>query len=255
MLGIIEQMKEQIQRTEVYKSIFRHNYQDTQRNRALQIVDNVFLHLHPVRISRHATNIGYTWGMGGITFLLFIVLTVTGVILMFYYRPAAEYAYDDMKYLMNDVARSPDAQHACWSVMQYHHGDVYMFLVFHRFVQALRQFNGHGALLLTLTFAELYGLFLPWDQLDLGGHRWNHGTGDALLGHEGPFGPELGMRIDNDVRFVLLGGTQVGPPTLLRFYVLHCIFLPLVASIFLVVHFWRVRKDGGISGPELPKDF
>lgn len=107
MLGIIDRMKEKMQKTEVYKSIFRHSYQDTQRNRALQIVDNVFLHLHPVRISRHATNIGYTWGMGGITFLLFIVLTVTGVILMFYYRPAGEYAYDDMKYLMNDVAFGP----------------------------------------------------------------------------------------------------------------------------------------------------
>ena len=90
-------LKEKFQQTEVYKSIFRHGYQDTSRNRALQIVDNVFLHLHPVRISRHATNPGYTWGMGGITFLLFLVLTITGVILMFYYRPAAEYAYEDMK--------------------------------------------------------------------------------------------------------------------------------------------------------------
>ena len=72
-------LKEKFQQTEVYKSIFRHGYQDTSRNRALQIVDNVFLHLHPVRISRHATNPGYTWGMGGITFLLFLVLTITGV--------------------------------------------------------------------------------------------------------------------------------------------------------------------------------
>jgi len=57
------------------------------------------------------------------------------------------------------------------------------------------------------------------------------------------------MRPDNDVRFVLLGGTQVGPPTLLRFYVLHCIFFPLFLAVFIAVHFWRVRKDGGISGP------
>ena len=74
---------DQIRKSEIYKSIFRHSYQDTQRNRALQIVDNVFLHLHPVRVPRHATNIGYTWGMGGITFLLFIVLTITGVIIGF----------------------------------------------------------------------------------------------------------------------------------------------------------------------------
>src|SRR5438046_10728218 len=97
-------IREKLQQTEVWKSIFRHNYQDTNRNRALQIVDNVFLHLHPVRIPRHATNIGFTWGMGGITSLLFIVLTVTGVILMFYYRQAAEYSYQDRKYLLHDMA-------------------------------------------------------------------------------------------------------------------------------------------------------
>ena len=57
-------IREKLQQSEVWKSIFRHNYQDTNRNRALQIVDNVFLHLHPVRIPRHATNIGFTWGMG-----------------------------------------------------------------------------------------------------------------------------------------------------------------------------------------------
>ena len=48
---------------------------------------------------------------------------------------------------------------------------------------------------------------------------------------------------------ILLGGLEVGQNTLLRFYVLHVMFLPLVAAIFLAVHFWRIRKDGGISGP------
>ena len=46
-----------------------------------------------------------------------------------------------------------------------------------------------------------------------------------------------------------LGGSLVGPPALLRFYVLHCIFIPLVAGALMIVHFWRIRKDGGISGP------
>jgi quinol-cytochrome oxidoreductase complex cytochrome b subunit len=41
----------------------------------------------------------------------------------------------------------------------------------------------------------------------------------------------------------------VGAPTLLRFYVLHCIFIPIIASILMILHFWRIRKDGGISGP------
>ena len=49
--------------------------------------------------------------------------------------------------------------------------------------------------------------------------------------------------------FLLLGGLEVGQNTLLRFYVLHIMVLPLVAASFLAVHFWRIRKDGGISGP------
>ena len=252
MPGLMEKWR----KSDIYKSMFRHGYQDTQRNRALQIVDNVWLHLHPVRIGRHASNLSYTWGMGGITFLLFLVTLVTGVILMFYYRPTAQYAYEDMKYLMNDVPFGPLIRNMHrWAA----HGMVitvmlHMFRVFLTgSYKPPRQFNWViGVVLLVLTFLLSFtGYLLPWDQLSI----WavtvgtNMARATPLLGHEGPFGPELGMRPDNDVRFLLLGGTQVGPPTLLRFYVLHCIFLPLVAGIFMIVHFWRVRKDGGISGP------
>ena len=57
------------------------------------------------------------------------------------------------------------------------------------------------------------------------------------------------IHVGSDVRFALLGGRFVGEATLLRFYVLHCIAIPFVAMIFMAVHFWRIRKDGGISGP------
>jgi quinol-cytochrome oxidoreductase complex cytochrome b subunit len=253
---MLAQIKKKIKSSEIYKSIFRHGYEDTQRNRALMVVDNVFLHLHPVRVSRHAVNYGYTWGMGGISFLLFIILTITGVILMFYYRPAAEYAYEDMKYLMNDVPFGA-------LIRNMHRWSAHLMVItvmLHMFRVFLtgsykppRQFNWVvGVILLLLTFLLSFtGYLLPWDQLAI----WavtvgtNMARATPFLGHQGPFGPELGMRPDNDIRFLLLGGTQVGPPALLRFYVLHCIFLPLVTAIFLAVHFWRVRKDGGISGP------
>jgi len=253
---MLAQIKKKIKSSEIYKSIFRHGYEDTQRNRALMVVDNVFLHLHPVRVSRHAVNYGYTWGMGGISFLLFIILTITGVILMFYYRPAAEYAYEDMKYLMNDVPFGA-------LIRNMHRWSAHLMVItvmLHMFRVFLtgsykppRQFNWVvGVILLLLTFLLSFtGYLLPWDQLAI----WavtvgtNMARATPFLGHQGPFGPELGMRPDNDVRFLLLGGTQVGPPALLRFYVLHCIFLPLVTAIFLAGHFWRVRKDGGISGP------
>jgi quinol-cytochrome oxidoreductase complex cytochrome b subunit len=71
---------------------------------------------------------------------------------------------------------------------------------------------------------------------------------------------ELGMTAFNDVRFALLGGSIVDANALLRAYIWHCIAIPFFASAFMIVHFWRVRKDGGISGPaavvlesEMPK--
>jgi cytochrome b6 len=95
------------------------------------------------------------------------------------------------------------------------------------------------------------GYLLPDDQLGF----WavtvgtNMARATPLLGHEGPFGPLLHMTPYNDVRFGLLGGSIVDANALLRSYIWHCIGIPIVASIFMVVHFWRVRKDGGISGP------
>ncbi|HWO43787.1 MAG TPA: cytochrome b N-terminal domain-containing protein, partial [Candidatus Eisenbacteria bacterium] len=53
-----------------------------------------------------------------------------------------------------------------------------------------------------------------------------------------------------DARAFLFGGGEIGPHTLLRFYILHCIFIPLVASVLMAVHFWRIRRDG-FSGPSL----
>ncbi len=101
--------KEQIEglkdptKTQVFTSIFRHKHDDTPRNRALGVLSNVFLHLHPAKINRDAVRYSYTWGMGGITFYLFIVLTFTGVLLMFYYHPTKVQAFRDVLYLEHDV--------------------------------------------------------------------------------------------------------------------------------------------------------
>ena len=58
--------------------------------------------------------------------------------------------------------------------------------------------------------------------------------------------PLMGAKI----RFLMLGGTAVNANALLRFYVLHCVILPLAAILFIAVHFWRIRKDGGIYAGE-----
>ena len=226
----------------VWKSIFRHEYQDTYRNRVLQVSSNVFLHLHPTKIRRHALRLRFTWCMGGITFLLFLILTVTGVILMFYYRPTGEYAYHDMKYLQFDVPFGMIMRnmhrwgaHAMVIAVWLHMFRVFMTGSY----KPPREFNWNvGVILLVLTLLLSFtGYLLPWDQLAL----WAVTVGTNMMGYTPVFGDQ--------VRFVLLGGKEIGTDTLLRWYVLHVLFVPFVTVIFLAIHFWRVRKDGGISGP------
>lgn len=256
MLKKLKELAKVVTESQLWRSIFRHSYQDIPRNRVLQVVSNVFLHLHPPKVRRHGVRMRFTWCMGGITFLLFLVTVVTGVVLMFYYRPVGEYAYADMKYLMFDVPFGPVMRNMHrWAA----HGMVitvwlHMFRVFMTgSYKPPREFNWVvGVMLLVLTLLLSFtGYLLPWDQLSM----WavtvgtNMARATPLLGHEGPFGPEMGMTSRYDARAFLLGGSLVGPPALLRFYVLHCIAIPLMAGILMIVHFWRIRKDGGISGP------
>src|SRR5450756_25886 len=90
-------LRERVRQTQLWKSIFRVELQRTdKRTRALAVLSNVFLHLHPARINRDAVRYGYTWGMGGISFYLFLVLTVTGGLLMFYYHPTKIQVFRDL---------------------------------------------------------------------------------------------------------------------------------------------------------------
>ena len=244
------------QKTQLYKSIFRVKHDDTERSRALGVLSNVFLHLHPAKINRDAVRYSFTWGMGGITFYLFIVLTFTGVLLMYYYHPTKGQAYRDIIYLMSDVPfgkllRNMHRWAAHLMVMTVW---LHMFRVFLTgSYKKPREFNWCvGVILLVLTLLLSFtGYLLPDDQL--GFWAVTVGTSMAratpLLGHEGPFGHQLGMTPYNDVRFALLGGSIVDANALLRSYIWHCIGIPIIASVFMGVHFWRVRKDGGISGP------
>src|SRR5260370_37140284 len=116
---------------------------------------------------------------------------------------------------------------------------------------------GVGGKLLGFTvLLGLSGYLLPGDQLAV----WAVTVGSNMarekpfLGYEGPGakflaigGVEL-ITSGSDARFLLLGGRFVGETALLRFYVLHCVAIPLAVALLIAVPFWRVRKDGGISG-------
>ena len=94
-----DELKKEIVESQVWRAIFRHGYEDTPRNRVMMVTSNVWLHLHPAKVRRHSVRMRFTWCMGGLTFFMFLITVVTGIYLMFYYRPVAEYAYADMKYL------------------------------------------------------------------------------------------------------------------------------------------------------------
>jgi quinol-cytochrome oxidoreductase complex cytochrome b subunit len=72
------------------------------------------------------------------------------------------------------------------------------------------------------------------------------GENSPILGAKGPFAI---LPPGSDVNSVLLGGKSVAQPTLLRFYLLHAIAIPLGISGLMGFHFWRIRRAGGVSGP------
>ncbi len=253
----IEKIKKEIIDSQLWRSVFRGGvWKDTPRDRAGHIIGNVWLHLHPVKVRPRALKWAYTWGMGGISFALYLLLTLTGVALMFYYRPTIGLAYRDIKDLEFAVTLGMFLRNAHrWAAQA-----MIVAVIAHMVRVFLtgaykkpREFNwAIGVLLLTLTlFLSFTGYLLPWDQLAI----WavtvgtNMAGATPVLGNEGPLGALVGMRINNDVRFTLLGGTMVGENTLLRFYVMHCVAVPLVVGILLILHFWRIRKDSFSAAP------
>ena len=242
MLEIPMQVWQRVKQGPLWKSLFRHGYPDSRKNQSLAVFTNVFLHLHPVKVRRHALAIPYTWCMGGLSFFLFLVLTLTGTLLMFYYRPTTEWAYSDIKDLETVVIYGQLLRNMHrWAA----HGMVitvflHMIRVFYTgSYKPPREFNWVvGTLLFFLTIMLSYtGYLLPWDQLAL----WAITVGTNMVGSA----PILG----DAVVYVFRGGFEVGPNALIRFYTLHVIGLPLVAAIFMAVHFWRIRRDGGMARP------
>jgi len=255
----VEELKETVkapEKTDVWKSVLRVKHDETPRSRALGVLSHVFLHLHPAKINRDAVAYNYTWGMGGMTFYIYITLVFTGTLLMFYYHPSKIVAFRDILYLESDVpfGKLLRNMHRWGAHMMVIMVELHMFRVFLTgSYKKPREFNWViGVLLLVLTLLLSFtGYLLPDDQLGF----WavtvgtNMARATPLLGHDGPFGPQLGMTAFNDVRFGLLGGSIVDSNALLRAYIWHCVAIPIIASLFMIVHFWRVRKDGGISGP------
>ena len=237
------------------RSIVRHGAAETSRARAQTVFNNIYLHIHSVKVHRFSLKWSYTFGLGVMSAALFFILTLTGLLLMVYYEPSTAQAYNSMKdivyivpagRLVRNVHRW--AAHLMVVVVFLHMARVFYTAAYKR----NREFNWLvGLVLLVLTLALSFtGYLLPWDQLAY----WAVTIGVNIASSPQEVTDALGITEIVDLgslqRRLLLGSDEVGNSALVRFYFLHCIFLPLAMAMFVAVHIWRVRKDGGLSRPD-----
>src|SRR5260370_21908789 len=201
-------------------SIFRKGYQDSPRNRAYVVMNSVLYHLHAVKVRRPGIKLSYPLCLGGLSFSLFIFLTTAGIFLMFFYRPATTVVYSDMVAIHTTVAFGQLvrnlhrwAAHLMVITVFLHMGRVFYTGAY----KPPREFNwiiGVTLLLVTLLLA-FTGYLLPWDQLAI----WAVTVGTNMMQNS----PEVGK----EAPFRLLGGSQIGPSTLVRWDPPHVLALPL----------------------------
>jgi quinol-cytochrome oxidoreductase complex cytochrome b subunit len=234
-------------RTRVGRSIFRIGLPESNLERSQVMVSSFLLHVQPAKVHRHSLRASYSLGLGLISLYLFLNLTGTGVLLMFYYVPSTEKAYDimkDLQYVVSAglVIRNMHrwAAHLMVLFVLLHMCRVFYTGAYKR----PREFNwviGVGLFLMTLGLS-FTGYLLPWDQLAF----WAITVGTNIAG----YAPVIGLKL----KYLMLGGNVVGQEALTRFYALHVIVLPTVALLMVAIHLWRVRKDGGLSRPDEPGD-
>lgn len=231
----------------VWRSFFRHGLPDNFMDRSLVMTTNFYFHLHPVKVSRASLRPSYSFGLGIISAILFLTLTVTGLLLVFYYVPATNLAYSTMKDLqttipLGQLVRNMHrwAAHLMVLVVILHLVRVFYTGAY----KPPREFNWVlGVFLLLFTLgASFTGYLLPWDQLSF----WAITVGTNIAG----YAPLLG----DQVRTILLGGSEVGQNALIRFYGLHILVIPFAMILLISVHLWRVRKDGGLAGQGILED-
>lgn len=227
----------------VWHSLFRNPLPSDDLQRSSTSFTNFFLHIHPVKVNKNTLRPIYTMGLGLMSFFLFLILVVTGVLLMFYYVPSTTQAYDRMLDLRGTVAFGIFLRNMHrWSA----HGMVGVVVLhmcrvfFTGSYKKPREFNWViGVILFLLTlFSSFTGYLLPWDQLAF----WAITVGTSIAA----YAPVVGK----DIQFLMLGDATVGQEALLRFYVLHVAVLPVIVTLLVAIHFWRIRKDGGLSRPE-----
>ncbi|MCB8943660.1 MAG: cytochrome b N-terminal domain-containing protein [Ardenticatenaceae bacterium] len=213
------------------------------RSRMRAVANNLILHLHPTKVPAPALKWTYTWGLGGISATLIVVLIITGVLMMFRYDASTDTAYASIQMMETQVLFGS-------LIRALHHWSANL-LVVTVFLHLLRVFFTGGfmdgrstnwtigvILLLVVLAFNFTGYLLPWDQLAY----WAITVGTSLLSYI----PLIGQAISD----FLLAGPEVGQGALRNFYAIHVAVLPALLILLMSYHFWKVRKDGGISQPK-----
>jgi quinol-cytochrome oxidoreductase complex cytochrome b subunit len=238
----------------ILDTAFRGGPPKTDRTRSTFVFGSVFLHLHSVRTHRWSLRWTTTLGLGIASAAATLIAVVTGVLLMFYYKPYPDAAYQSIKdiHFVVPTGRFIRNIHR-WSA------NVMVITVIAHMARAFytasyrapREFNwlvGMGLLVTTLGLS-FTGYLLPWDQLAY----WAITIGANIAQSPREVTDAVGVTDYFDPgglqKLLLLGSDTVGAEALIRFYLLHVMLLPIVLAALMSVHFWRIRKDGGLARP------
>jgi quinol-cytochrome oxidoreductase complex cytochrome b subunit len=235
-------------------SLVRSGAPTTDRSRSSFVFGNLFLHLHAVRVHRWTLRWATTWGLGIMAAAGFFLTLFTGILLMFYYKPYPAVAYDSIKDIHFVVPTGQFIRniHRWAAQLMVVAVLLHMARVFYTAAyRSPREYNwviGMGLLVVTLGLS-FTGYLLPWDQLAY----WAITIGANIAQSPREVTDALGLTAYFDPgglqKFILLGSEDIGEEALIRFYLLHVMILPLALAVLMGVHFWRIRKDGGMCKP------
>ncbi len=205
--------------------------------------ENFILHLHPLKIDERAVKFNRTFGLGGICALLFILLCFTGILLRFSYIPTINGAYESIVNLEEHTIFGQFIRNV--HILSSRLLIIAAFLHLLRVYYSMSIFDKRtqnwlmGLFLFFLVIAfNFTGYLLPWNQLSY----WAVTIFTQLL----EYIPFVGKSLASSLR----GGETINQTTLIRFYTLHTGVLPLIFLIFMSIHFWLIRKAGGVALPQ-----
>lgn len=201
--------------------------------------DSFLLHIKPAYYHESVTRFTHTFRLGLLSTYLYLIETITGIYLMIWYAPSPDRAYDDMILLLSNVPFGQFMRdlhrlgaEAMVAIVTLHMVRTYLTGSY----KPPRQFTWFtGVILLVITlFLSFSGYLLPWDQLAL----WAVTIGTSMAEAIPP--PIMGETINLLAR----GAPDIAGNGLLRFYLLHVFFLPLLLFLFFFVHYYKVVLYG-----------